>query len=110
MDQLQRERQCELSVSCHKERASSLITLRCHLQTVTMHEVERLRGVFAVDDARNVDLARALADHFNVHVALGERLEHSPGYADHVSHSFADEGEDGHVAMDRDLGGVNNKK
>lgn len=64
-----------------------------------MDEVERLDGVAALDDARDVDLVRALADHLDVHVPLRERREHAPCDADHVAHLPADQRQDRHLVV-----------
>ena len=42
------------------------------LETALVDEVEGLYRVAAVDDARDVDLVRALADHLDVDIAFGE--------------------------------------
>ncbi len=68
-----------------------------------MYQVESLHRVSAFDNARNVDLTCALANHFDVDVSLCECGEHSPGDTDHVAHLFSDEREDGHVAVNRNL-------
>jgi len=68
-----------------------------------MDEVERLDGIAPVDDARDVDLVRALADHLNVHVALRERREHASGDADHVPHLLSHHRQDRHVVVHRHL-------
>lgn len=68
-----------------------------------MDEVERLDGVAAVDDARDVDLVRALGDHLDVDVPAAERGEHAARDADEVAHLLADEREDRHVAVHGDL-------
>ncbi len=64
-----------------------------------MDEVQRLDRVALLDDAGDVDLARALGYHLDVHVPLGERREHEPGDTDHVAHLMPDQREDGHVAV-----------
>ena len=68
-----------------------------------MDEVEGLDGVAAVDDTRDIDLIRTLADHLDVHVPLPERSEHAPRNADHVPHRPPDEREDRHVPQHSDL-------
>lgn len=70
-----------------------------------MYQVQSLYRVSAFDNARDVDLTCALADHFNVDVPLCESGKHSPGYTDHVAHLFSDEREDGHVAVNGNLRG-----
>lgn len=69
------------------------------LETALMDDVERLDGVAALDDARDVDLVRALAYHLDVHVPLRERREHAPRDADHVAHLLADHRQDRHVVV-----------
>jgi hypothetical protein len=64
-----------------------------------MDEVEGLEGVTGVEDARDVDLVRALADHLDVHIFLRERCEHTPGDSDHISHLLSYHRQDRHVAM-----------
>ena len=64
-----------------------------------MDKVEGLDGVAGVEDARDVDLVRALADHLDVNVALRERREHAPGDSDHISHLLSHHGQYRHVAM-----------
>ena len=84
-------------------RTSPAFTLGLDLQTALVNEVEGLDGVAPVDDARDVDLVRALADHLDVHVALAERCEHASGDTDHVPHELPDQRKDCHVAHDGDL-------
>ena len=84
-------------------RTSPPLALRLDLQAALMDEVESLDGIAPVDDARDIDLVRALADHLDVHVPLAERREHASGDADEMAHLLADEREDRHVARDRDL-------
>ena len=54
-----------------------------------MDKVESFDGVARVEDARDVDLVRALADHLYVHVSLRERREHASCDADRVAHLLA---------------------
>ena len=68
-----------------------------------MYQVQRLHRISAFDNARNVDLTCALADHFNVDVPLRECGEHSPGDPDHIAHLLSDEGEDSHVTVHGNL-------
>ena len=68
-----------------------------------MYQIQGLHRVPAFDNARDVDLTCALADHFNVDVALRECGEHSPGDPDHMAHLLSDEREDSHVTMHRNL-------
>lgn len=68
-----------------------------------MNEVEGLDGVAGVEDARDINLVRALADHIDVHIALRKRREHASGDADRVAHLLANHRQDRHVAMQRHL-------
>jgi hypothetical protein len=77
----------------------TLGTLGLDLETALMDEVEGLEGVAGVEDARDVDLVRALADHLDVHIFLRERCEHAPGDSDHISHLLSYHRQDRHVAM-----------
>ena len=78
---------------------STLERLGLDLETALMYEVESLDCVTAVDDARNVDLVRALADHLNVDISLRQSREHAPRDADHVAHLLSDHRQDRHIAM-----------
>lgn len=71
-----------------------------------MNQIECLDSVSCVDNAGDVDFARALAYHFDVDVPVGECGEHLSGDTDHVSHLFSDQGEDGHVPVHGHLVGV----
>ena len=73
------------------------------LQTALVNEVQRLDRVALLDDAGDVDLARALGYHLDVHVPLGECRKHEPGDTDHVAHLMPDQREDSHVAVNRHL-------
>lgn len=84
-------------------RTSPSLALGLDLQAALVDEVEGLDGVAPVDDARDVDLVRALAYHLNVHVPLAQRGEHAPGDTDHVPHRLPDQREDRHVADHGDL-------
>ena len=68
-----------------------------------MDEVECLDRVSRVDDTRDVDLVRALADHLDVDLSVAQGCEHAPGNADHIPHSLADERQNSHVSTDGDL-------
>jgi len=80
-------------------RTSALGPFGFDLETALMDEVERLDGVATIEDARNVDLVCALADHLDVNVPLRESREHAPGDADHVPHLLAHHREDHHVMV-----------
>lgn len=84
-------------------RTATAFAFLLDLEAALVDEVERLDGVAAFDDTRDVDLVRALAYHLDVHVALPEGGEHAPGNADHIPHRPSDEREDGHVADDGHL-------
>jgi hypothetical protein len=84
-------------------RTSALGHLGVDMKTALMDEVESLDGVARVEDARNIDLVRALAYHFYIHVTLRECGEHAPGDADHVAHLLSHQREDRHIAMHRYL-------
>ena len=56
-----------------------------------MDHVERLDRVPRLYHTRDIDLARPLTDHFNVHITLRERLEHAPRHAHQVAHLLPDE-------------------
>ena len=64
-----------------------------------MYQVQGLHRVSACDNAGDIDLTCALADHFNVDVLLCKRSEHSPGDPDHIAHLLSDESEDSHVTV-----------
>jgi hypothetical protein len=68
-----------------------------------MNQVQSFDRVSSLDHTRDVDLARALGDHLDVHTPLGESREHASCYAYKVTHLLADEGEDGHLSVDGDL-------
>lgn len=70
-----------------------------------MYQIERLNRVPTFDDTRNVDLARSLADHFDVDVTISKCGKHPSGNSDEVTHFSTNEGENGHVFMDGDLKG-----
>ena len=84
-------------------RTSPPLALRLDLQAALMDEVESLDGIAPVDDARDINLVRALADHLDVHVTLTKRGEHAARDTDHVAHRLPDEREDRHVAAHGDL-------
>jgi hypothetical protein len=84
-------------------RTSALGPLGVDMKTALMDEVESLDGVARVENARNVDLVRALAYHFYIHVTLRESGKHARGDADHVPHLLSHQREDRHVAMYRYL-------
>lgn len=97
-----------LSAPCREtyswlERTSPSLPFGLDLQTTLVDEVECLHRVPAVDHAGDVDFVRALADHFDVHVALAERGEHATRNTDHVPHRLPDQRENGHVSDDLDL-------
>lgn len=77
----------------HAERktrlASPLRTLGLNLQTGLVDEVKRLGSVASVNDARDVDLVRALRYHLDVDVALRERGEESTSDAHEIAHLLA---------------------
>lgn len=56
-----------------------------------MDQVKCLHRVPSVDDARDVNLRCALADHLDVDVAVRQRREHPPGDTYEVAHLLADE-------------------
>lgn len=66
-------------------------TLRLNLQTTLVDQVKCLHRVPSVDDARDVNLRCALADHLDVDVAVRQRREHPPGDTYEVAHLLADE-------------------
>ena len=82
-----------------RRQTAALGALGLDLETTLMDEVEGLDGVAGVEDARDVDLVRALADHLDVHVTLRERREHAPCDADHIAHLLSHHRQDRHVAM-----------
>lgn len=84
-------------------RTSASLALGLDLQTALMNEVQGLDGVAPIDDARDVDLVRALAYHLDIDVALAERGEHPSRYADHVAHRLSHQRQNGHVADHCDL-------
>ena len=87
----------------HGARTSPSFSLWLDLQAALVDEVEGLDGVTPVDDARDVDLVRALADHLYVYVPFGKSGEHPAGDSDEVTHLFSNKREDGHVGMGGDL-------
>lgn len=68
-----------------------------------MDQIESLDRISSLDDARDVDLVRALTNHLDVYIALAKRSEHASSDTDQVDHLFSDEGKDGHIMMHRDL-------
>ena len=64
-----------------------------------MDEVEGLDCIAGVEDARDVNLVRALADHLDIHITLRERREHASSDSDHISHLLSHHRQDRHVAM-----------
>ena len=78
---------------------SALEPLRLDLKTTLMDKVEGLDRVTAVDNTRNIDLVRALADHLNVDVSLRQSREHAPRDADHIAHLLPDHRKYRHIAM-----------
>ena len=86
-----------------RDRVARTNALWFDLETTLMDQVQRLDGVPALYDTGNIDLARALTDHLNVDIALGEGLKHPSRHAHQLAHLLSDEGEDGHVVVHRDL-------
>lgn len=68
-----------------------------------MHDIEGAVGLTLLNDARNVDLAGTLRDHFNVDALLAQGAEEAAGDADHAAQLAADQGDDGHVRDEIDV-------
>ncbi|KAI3485790.1 hypothetical protein L1887_50836 [Cichorium endivia] len=73
--------------------------LGTHFEHRVVDKVECLDRQLFVQHTRDVDLARALADHLDVDIALGKDGEHATRNADHVAHMLAHQTEDSHVAQ-----------
>ena len=61
------------------------------MQTALVNQIQRLDRVLRFNNTRDVDLTGALADHLYIDISLGERLEHSPSYTDHIAHLLSDQ-------------------
>ena len=71
-------------------RTSPSLALGLDLQAALVDEVEGLDGVAPVDDARDVDLVRALADEIDVDSRSSQRIEYIRRDTDHIPHLVAD--------------------
>jgi hypothetical protein len=80
------------------------------MQTTLMNHIQRLNSILPINNTADIDLTSSLTYHLDINIPLCERGEHFARDTDHVPHVFADEGEDGHVAVDGDLRGRKRKR
>lgn len=51
-----------------------------------MNQVEGFYRIPSFYDTRDIDLARALADHLDIHIPLRKRREHAARDSNHIAH------------------------